>query len=83
MWVYEYNYTEPGNLPDSVINGSPSQLMQFDYDGDLGQYIPPLTNDGAGFVNQHRTPAGWYPSHTTALRTAPPTTITRFRTRHR
>ncbi len=60
IWVYEYNYTEPSNLPNVTENGSFVQLMQYDFDADLGQYIPPLTADD-GTVNQHRTPPGWFP----------------------
>lgn len=60
VWVYEYNYTEPGNLPNVTQNNSFVQLMQFDYDGDLGQYIPGLSTI-PGSINQHRAPAGWFP----------------------
>jgi len=60
VWVYDYNVLEPGNLPDIVLNGSGVQLIQFDFDSDLGQYIPPLAAD-PGTVDQHRTPAGWFP----------------------
>jgi outer membrane receptor protein involved in Fe transport len=59
VWVYEYNYTEPGNLPNFNLNGD-VQLMQYDYDADLGQYIPTLATD-PGTINQHRTPAAWFP----------------------
>jgi outer membrane receptor protein involved in Fe transport len=59
IWVYDYNFTEPGNLPTTVLFGA-VQLIQFDYDGDLGQYIPGLSAD-PGAINQHRVPPGWFP----------------------
>ncbi len=60
VWVYEYNVTSQTNLPDILLNDSGVQLMQFDYDGDLGEYIPTLVNDPDA-TDEHRTPGGWYP----------------------
>lgn len=54
IWVYDY--ADDTNVPS---DGSASTLFQYDYDGDLNQYIPglpPATNPG-GFT----TPAGWFP----------------------
>lgn len=59
VWVYEYNYTEPGNLPNFNLNGG-VQLMQYDYDSNLGEYIPGLVADPEA-INQHRAPEGWFP----------------------
>jgi iron complex outermembrane recepter protein len=60
VWVYDYNFTEPGNLPNFTQNNGTVQLMQYDYDGNLGQYVPGLSAD-PGAINQMRTPPGWFP----------------------
>jgi outer membrane receptor protein involved in Fe transport len=51
VWLYDYQ-GEGGNVP-------PGGKAQFDYDGDLGDYIPPIAEDpnNPGFLS---TPPGWY-----------------------
>ncbi len=66
-----------------IPNRSGVQLMQYDYDSDLGQYIPGLVADA-----RHDQPAPrasrFFPSaRMTVSRTASPTTITRSRTGYR
>jgi len=54
--VWFYDYTAPG-LFDQPWQGRPS-LIQYDYDGDLSQYIPtfgPTGNSGLA------APSGWFP----------------------
>jgi iron complex outermembrane receptor protein len=55
VWVYDYqlDYGTPDN------NWPGGSRMQYDYDGDLGNYIPPL----APAVNEFNfvSPPGWYP----------------------
>ncbi|KFZ28709.1 TonB-dependent receptor [Pseudidiomarina atlantica] len=49
VWIYDYS----GLVP-------PGTLAQYDYDGDLGNYLTPFNEwqDGPGAM---RTPEGWYP----------------------
>lgn len=51
VWIYDY-------APDS--NVPPGALAQYDYDGDLGQYVPSF-NETANDPFDMRTPEGWYP----------------------
>ena len=59
VWVYNYQYLYTaanggdGNVPASVV------LAQFDYDGDLGQYIPGIVTDPAQPWNLS-APPGWF-----------------------
>lgn len=55
VWIYDYAGADSNVLP---ANGS--KLAQFDYDGNLGQYIPSF-NDTANDPFDMRTPEGWYP----------------------
>jgi iron complex outermembrane receptor protein len=62
LWghVWTYDYQGPGgNVPANELNGD-VQLVQFDYDGDLGQYVPPFVAT-PGNTDNMRTPPGWYP----------------------
>lgn len=54
VWLYDYQ-GPGGNVP-----GTGSHLAQFDYDGDLGQYIPgyAVDPDNPDFLV---TPPGWFP----------------------
>ena len=57
VWIYDYQ-DENGNVPISS-SGFPAKA-QYDYDGDLGQYVPgfePRPGDPYAMV----TPPGWYP----------------------
>ena len=58
IWVYDYADPATTNVP-VPNNGDPSTLFQFDYDGDLGQYVPGLApaDDPGDLV----APAGWFP----------------------
>jgi outer membrane receptor protein involved in Fe transport len=59
VWLYDYNqYYYDANIPLNSIGAD--QLIQFDYDGDLGNYIPqnPLADVDAPFGVQ--IPEGWY-----------------------
>jgi iron complex outermembrane receptor protein len=53
VWLYDYQ-GDGGNVPTPTRT-----LAQYDYDGDLGQYIPGIAVDPAspGFLV---TPPGWY-----------------------
>jgi iron complex outermembrane receptor protein len=60
VWVYDYaQYGGDGttNVPNG---GGASTLMQYDYDGNLAQYLPPFTADPSNPAHL-RVPAGWYP----------------------
>ena len=58
IWVYDYADPATTNVP-IPNNGAPSTLFQFDYDGDLAQYVSPLSpaDDPGDLV----APAGWFP----------------------
>lgn len=51
VWIYDY--ASDSNVPGGA-------LAQFDYDGDLGQYVPSF-NDTANDPEDMRTPEGWFP----------------------
>ena len=53
VWLYDYQDSDTTNIPGG------SNLAQYDYDGDLGNYIPgygPVTNG-----DNISTPPGWFP----------------------
>ena len=52
VWIYDYQ-DEGGNVP-------PGAKAQFDYDGDLGDYVPPFAVDPDN-PDYMVTPPGWYP----------------------
>jgi len=52
VWIYDYQ-DEGGNVP-------PGAKAQFDYDGDLGDYVPPFAVDPNN-PDYMVTPPGWYP----------------------
>ncbi|WP_405228779.1 TonB-dependent receptor plug domain-containing protein [Lentisalinibacter sediminis] len=55
IWIYDY--AADTNIPAGPSGGS--NLAQFDYDNDLGQYIPGYgTPDDPGDIV---TPSGWFP----------------------
>ena len=54
VWVYDYQDYGPG--PSNWPGGS---LLQYDYDGDLGNYVPGLAAPENEFSMV--TPPGWYP----------------------
>ncbi len=54
VWIYDY---QDGGPNDNVPSGAKAQ---YDYDGDLGQYIPGF-NPIPGNPNNMRTPPGWFP----------------------
>lgn len=55
VWVYDYS-----DDPNSTnVQDSPS-LAQYDYDGNLGQYVPGYASDPNN-PNYLVTPTGWYP----------------------
>ncbi|WP_258240118.1 TonB-dependent receptor domain-containing protein [Pseudidiomarina homiensis] len=49
VWIYDYS----GEVP-------PGAKAQYDYDGDLGQYLDSFNETATG-PNSMRTPEGWYP----------------------
>lgn len=53
VWLYDYQ-GDGGNVPTPRRT-----LAQYDYDGDLGQYIPPIAVDPAN-PSYLVTPPGWY-----------------------
>lgn len=53
--VWLYDYADPSNIPSSG-----SLLAQFDYDGDLGQYVPGYASN-AGNPDFLGTPPGFFP----------------------
>lgn len=53
--VWFYDYLQPGAISQPWRRRP--QLFQFDYDGDLGNYIPPLGPTS----NPLTVPAGWFP----------------------
>jgi len=53
--VWFYDYREPGSISQPWLRRP--QLIQYDYDGNLGAYIPPL----GPTTNPLTIPAGWYP----------------------
>ena len=53
VWLYDYQ-GPGGNVPTSRFT-----LAQYDYDGDLGQYIPPIAVDPNN-PDYLVTPPGWY-----------------------
>ena len=52
VWIYDYQ-DEGGNVPAGA-------KAQFDYDGDLGNYVPPFADDPDD-PYMMRTPPGWFP----------------------
>jgi len=54
MWLYNYGAT---NLPDGPT--FENYLSQYDFDGDLGQYVPEYGTPGA--PSDLVTPPGWFP----------------------
>ena len=57
IWVYDY--AGPTSNVPVPNNGAPSTLFQYDYDGDLGQYVPPLA--AADEASDMVAPASWFP----------------------
>ena len=57
IWVYDY--AGPTTNVPVPNDGAPSTLFQYDYDGDLGQYVPPLSapDEPSDMV----APANWFP----------------------
>ena len=55
VWIYDY---AAGNIPSGPTRQS--RLAQYDYDGDLAQYIPGYGAVG-DFDNDLTAPAGWFP----------------------
>ncbi len=57
LWghVWLYDYADPSNIP-----ANSRLLAQYDYDGDLAQYIPGYASD-AGNPDFLGTPPGWFP----------------------
>jgi iron complex outermembrane recepter protein len=55
VWVYDYQ-DENSNVPGS---GAPTRF-QYDYDGDLGNYVPGLVTDPNN-PDHLATPPGWFP----------------------
>lgn len=53
VWIYDYQ-DEGGNVP-------PGTKAQFDYDGDLGNFVPPFADPDPNNPDLMRTPPGWYP----------------------
>ncbi len=53
VWVYDY--ADPSNVPSSA-----SLLAQFDYDGDLGQYVPGYASDPNN-PTWLTAPTAWFP----------------------
>ena len=53
--VWLYDYADPSNIPSSA-----SLLSQFDYNGDLGQYVPPYASDPNN-PSWLTAPAGFFP----------------------
>lgn len=56
VWVYDYAGDDT-NVPNG---GGASTLLQYDYDGNLSQFLPPLTSD-PNDPTHLRVPEGWYP----------------------
>ncbi|MEJ2402600.1 MAG: TonB-dependent receptor, partial [Xanthomonadales bacterium] len=57
VWIYdyfEYFNDGEGNVP-------PGTKAQYDYDGDLGDYIPGFADPDPNNPDYMRTPPGWYP----------------------
>lgn len=52
VWLYDYQDGDSDNVPTGA-------KAQFDYDGDLGNYLPPLANE-PGNDAQLRMPPGWF-----------------------
>jgi outer membrane receptor protein involved in Fe transport len=53
VWIYDYQ-DEGGNVPAGA-------KAQFDYDGDLGNYIPGFADNDPNDPTIMRTPPGWFP----------------------
>lgn len=59
VWLYDYNqYYYDANIPLNSIGAD--QLIQFDYDGDLGNYIPENPIAGTGSPLEFVAPPGWF-----------------------
>ena len=59
VWIYNYQYAFEGDGGNGNVPGRSRLLAQFDYDGDLGQYVPATVADPAEPWNLSM-PAGWY-----------------------
>ncbi|MGK2926745.1 MAG: TonB-dependent receptor plug domain-containing protein [Lysobacterales bacterium] len=53
VWIYDYQ-DEGGNV-------QPGAKAQFDYDGNLGLFVPPFADPDPDNTSLMRTPPGWYP----------------------
>jgi iron complex outermembrane receptor protein len=56
VWLYDYQYDytgQDGNVP-------PGAKAQYDYFGDLGNYLPPIADPGPQDPYALRTPPGWF-----------------------
>jgi iron complex outermembrane receptor protein len=59
IWIYDFNqYYYDANIPLNSIGAD--NLAQFDYDGDLGNYIPQNPIEGTGSSLEFQAPEGWY-----------------------
>jgi outer membrane receptor protein involved in Fe transport len=60
VWIYDYNwyFGQDTNLQDGSLSSS-GYLIQYDYTGTLGDYIPTLT-DPADSPTDFSAPPGWY-----------------------
>ena len=63
VWLYDYASDFPvndGQPPTNVPTGNSIFLAQYDYNGDLGNYIPGYASDpnNPAYLS---TPAGWFP----------------------
>lgn len=54
VWLYDYQDGATSNIPGTA------NLIQYDYDGVLGNYIPPLITDPNN-PEHLGVPAGWFP----------------------
>jgi iron complex outermembrane receptor protein len=59
VWVYNYQYAFTADGGNGNVPTRTRTLAQFDYDGDLGNYIPGITSDPAQPWNM-TAPPGWY-----------------------
>ncbi len=59
VWIYNYQYAFEGDGGNGNAPGRSRLLAQFDYDGDLGDYVPGTVADPAEPWNL-TMPDGWY-----------------------
>ncbi|MGH8244151.1 MAG: TonB-dependent receptor plug domain-containing protein, partial [Steroidobacteraceae bacterium] len=59
VWIYNYQYAFEGDGGNGNAPGRSRLLAQFDYDGDLGDYVPGTVADPAEPWNLSM-PAGWF-----------------------